>query len=64
MLLCIIRLALLKTRSLTATTDLIKFIIVTCKIWRKIGLEHETSMVETETLTIFVVLGLVSSVLR
>jgi len=40
--------------SLTATTDLINFIIVTCKIWRKIGLGHETSMAETETLTIFV----------
>jgi len=35
---------------LTATTDLINFIIVTCKIWRKIGLGHETSMAETETL--------------
>ena len=34
---------------LTATTDLINFIIVTCKIWRKIGLGHETSMAETET---------------
>ena len=40
--------------SLTATTDLINFIIVTCKIWRKIGLGHKTSMAETETLTIFV----------
>ena len=29
------------------TTDLIKFIIVTRKIWRKIGLGHETSMTET-----------------
>ena len=40
--------------SLTATTDLINFNIVTCKIWWKIGLGHETSMAETETLKIFV----------
>jgi len=32
---------------LTVTTDLISFIIVTCKIWQKIGLRHETSMAET-----------------
>jgi len=31
------------------TTDLINFIIVTCKIWRKIGLGHQTSMAETKT---------------
>jgi len=30
-------------------TDLINFIIVTCKIWQKIGLGHETLMAETET---------------
>jgi len=30
---------------LTAMTDLINFIGVTCKIWRKIGLGHETSFV-------------------
>jgi len=35
---------------LTVTTDLINFIIVTCKIWWKISLAHETSMAETETL--------------
>ena len=34
----------------TPTTDLINTIIVTWKIWRKIGLGHETSMAETETL--------------
>ena len=44
----IIRPALLKIL-LTATTDLINFIIVTCKIWRKIGLGLETLMAETET---------------
>jgi len=43
----IIRPALLD--SLTATTDLINFIIVTCKIWRKIGLGYEASMAETDT---------------
>jgi len=35
---------------LTAMTDLISFIIVTSKIWQKIGLGHETSTAETETL--------------
>jgi len=41
---------------LTAITDMINFIIVTCKFWQKIGLGHEMSMAETETelLTIFV----------
>jgi len=43
----IIRPALLKTPSLTATTDLINFITVICKIWRKIGLGLDTSMAET-----------------
>jgi len=33
---------------------LINFIIVTCKIWRKIGLGHKTLIAETETLTILV----------
>ena len=46
---CIIRPALLDM--LTAKTDLFNFIIVTCKIWWKIGLGHETSMAETETET-------------
>jgi len=36
----IIRPALLQIL-LTATTDLINFITVICKIWRKIGLGHE-----------------------
>ena len=44
----IIRPALLQIL-LTATTDLINFIIVICKICRKIGLGHEMLMAETET---------------
>jgi len=35
--------------SLTSTTDFINFTVLTCKIWRKIGLGHETSMADTET---------------